>query len=366
MSNHDLISSMNDFIPSYAIYRDWIALKKLSSKPVIKLCSNESPLGTNPNVMQALLPCFEDIALYPDPESTELKTRLSILHNVLPDMLAIGNGSTELIDLIIREKINPGDTTLIPEYSYPLYQILVTHCRGNAMMIRTHQWEYDLNAIIEAISVDTRLIFLANPNNPTGVWINIDAIESFMRQIPTDITVVIDEAYYDFLESTPCYASAIPLVKKYPHLIVTRTFSKAYGLAGLRVGYAVAQAELIQKITKRKQSSNVNLFAQKAAVIACEDDAYKKSILMTVEKNRTYLTTHLNKLGIDYLSSQTNFLLITLHEAAQLTYSKLRQHRILVQPMDRYHLPSHIRVSIGKQEDLHDFIVALQKEMPWI
>lgn len=353
------INNIAKELPSYMINEDLNRIKNINHKPIIKLCSNESPLGTNPIISNQILNKLNEIHLYPDPEANELKKLIANKNNINTNQIVIGNGSTEIIDLITQDAISNGDSAIISDYSYPLYEILIKNNHGKPVIVPTMGWQYDLKKIHDAIQKNTKIIFLANPNNPTGTWISYNDLNNFLKKIPENILVIIDEAYYDFLENEPGYKSSIVLVNNYKNVIVTRTFSKVYGLAGLRVGYAISSSETIARIKKRKQSANVNIIAQYAATIAYNDEYYRKNVVKEVKINRNFLQKELKKHKINYISTKTNFILIEVSQSSLDIYRKLLNFNIIVQPMEFYNLKNYIRVSIGTKHELKIFVNSL-------
>lgn len=347
-------------LPSYKINDD---IERLNSHGVhyIRLCSNESPLGPNYSVVNFLKKNMDKIHLYPDPDSRSLRKIIADRLSIDSNQIIIGNGSTEILDLITQCFISSGCSAVISAYSYLLYKILVENNRGQIITGQSNNLDYSLDNISKLVEKNTKIIYLANPNNPTGKWVELSKINKFLENIPSNVIVVIDEAYYEFLENQPGYYSAINLIKKYDNLIVTRTFSKAYGLAGLRIGYAISQSNNISKIKKFKQSANVNSLAQYAAEIAYKDDEYKNSVVRYAHKSINFIAKNLDELGVEYIPSNTNFMLIKTNIGSQMAYDALLKSNIIIQPMQLYNLPDYIRVSAGSENDIDSFIASFVK-----
>jgi len=342
----------NSITPYYRISEDLDHLHKNYQGRIIKLCSNESILGANPNVMIALQKEIDKIHLYPNPESAAIKKIIATQLNLDPGSIIFGNGSTELIELATQELFLQDGNAVISLYSYPLYEMLVKKYNGTVRVVPMNNWEIDLTKFLNQIDHQTKAIYLASPNNPTGSWVAFEDLERFIKQIPKNIMLIIDEAYGEYLEGDPGYASLVPLTQRYNNLMVTKTFSKVYGLAGLRIGYAIANNEFIQKIRRRKQSANVNMMAQIAAIIAYQDTDYKNKVIFEVKKSLQLLTKKLAELNIEFISKSTNFLLVKTAKHSLQIYKELLKYGIVVQPMDFYNLPEYIRISIGKKEDM--------------
>ena len=338
-------------LPSYLINRDYRNIIK-SHDNVARLCSNESPLGTNPNVINAIKHSLTESHLYPDPECHELVTLISETLQIDTESILFGNGSTELIELASRCTLENSGNGIISEYAYPLYEILVKRYQGVVKIIPTIHWEYDLDSFRRSIDADTKIIYIANPNNPTGSWISHNQLIEFMNDVPNRTLVIIDEAYCDFMEGMPGYASSVSLIHTYANVLVTRTFSKAYGLAGLRIGYALGHPHIIQAMKMQKQSANVNRIAQYAALAAYQDDRYRETVIHEVEKNRIFLESRLKAMDIPFLKTHTNFMLVKVNQASIMAYKKLLTHGIIIQPMELYQLQNYIRISIGGEGDI--------------
>ncbi len=353
INNKEIIS------PTYMIIRDIRHLTNSNVGKVFRLCSNESPLGTNYRVIDTIIKGLDKLHTYPDPDSFDIKHLVSKNLGIDEKCIVFGNGSTELIEILINYLFIELGNTVISQYTYPLYEMLVAKCNSDIIKAPMIDWQYDLDGMVAAVTKKTKAIFLTNPNNPTGSWITLDRLCGFLKKIPSNILVIIDEAYYDYMDNVPEYASGINLLDKFSNLVITRTFSKVYGLAGLRIGYAIAAPEIISKIASRKQSANVNIVAQYAAVAAYLDDEYRRKVILEVNKNRLMLENKLQSMNIKFISTNTNFIMIRVKQASIDAYKKLLGHNIVVQPMEIYGLSEYIRVSIGNEEDTNKFISIL-------
>lgn len=346
--------------PSYLIAKDIREIKNRDPKvEFIKLCSNESALGANPIVVKLLKKKLEEIYLYPDIEAFELKKTISKKLKIEMDQITLGNGSSDILEIIARRFITSNTSAIVSEFGYPLYQMLIKKMQGKVIKVPMHNWNYNLGAILEKIEEETRVIFLTNPNNPTGTWISHQNLDNFLEKIPKNIVTVIDEAYYEYFASMENYSSAIVLLSKYKNLIITRTFSKIYGLAGLRVGYSISNLELSKSLNEIKQPAYINSLALHAATLALNDEPYLSKVLTLVNTERQYVISKLTALGVNYISSQTNYILIEFKQTAISIYKELLNYNILVQPMDIYGLPNSIRVTLGAHSNNAQFISAL-------
>lgn len=347
-------------MPSYMIDKDIKALGG-DQDTLIKMCSNESPLGTNKNVIRKLQPFLNKLHLYPEPDPKELAQLIAQDLGINTKEIIFGNGSTELLELIGQEFIDRNALSLVSQHTYPLYEMIIKRRGGKTIKIEMKDGAYHLGAFLEKITHDTTTIFIANPNNPTGTWIPYRELEDFIKEIPKHVLIVIDEAYYDYLEGLSQYSSAVRLIHQYPNLIVTRTFSKVYGLAGIRIGYAISNPFNIYKLKLRKQSANVNTLAQYAAITAYQDSSYKQQVLTAVKKGREYLEYNFEKMSVNFIPSTTNFILIHTGKSSIDIYKKFLTKRIVVQPMTYYQLNNSIRVSVSTEENNKKFISVLSK-----
>lgn len=339
--------------------RDIRRLKNSSTNQVFRLCSNESPLGTNNRVIDTVIKNLGELHTYPDPDSFEIKSLVSKNLGIDEERIIFGNGSTELIEILTNHLFQDQGSAVISQYTYPLYEMLVARCNGAIIKVPMINWQYDLDGMMATINNDTRAIFLVNPNNPTGSWISLNKLHDFLVEVPKHILVIVDEAYYDYMDGVPEYSSGVNLIDKFANLVITRTFSKVYGLAGLRIGYAIAAPEIIKMIASRKQSANVNIVAQYAAVAAYLDDDYRNNVITEVNKNRLMLENALRGMNIDFIHTNTNFIMIKVKQASIDVYKKLLEHNIVIQPMEIYNLSGYIRVSIGNEDDTNKFISTL-------
>lgn len=346
---------------------DLVALRRAASEPLLELGSNENPYGASPLARQAVLDALHDLHVYPDPRGGDLKRALAARHGIDPAQWILGNGSHELLMQLARVFAGPDAQILASQYGFAVYAI-AANAVGAPFAVapalpRTHVMPrgHDLEAIAAAITAQTRLIYLANPNNPTGTWFGADALAAFMRSVPPHVLVVMDEAYAEFADA-PDYASALPLIAAHPNLIVTRTFSKAYALAGLRVGYAAAHPQLIALLERVRESFNVNALGLAAAEAALRDTEHLQWTLARNAEQRALLADALRQRGYAVAPSQTNFLLVDCGERAASLDTALLARGIVLRPMAGYGLPECLRITVGTASENRRLLAALDQE----
>lgn len=328
---------------------------------VIKLASNENPLGPSPKVLAALQAALPELNYYPDAQAYTLSRAIAARHGVSPDMVRVGNGADGLIRELCVSYLEDGDEVITSMSSFPVYDISTAVMR--ARMVKTpltSDLRFDLEAIADAITERTRLIFICNPNNPTGTIVTADEVAAFMRRVPDHVIVVFDEAYYEFVDS-PDYPDGLSYVKNGHHnVVVLRTFSKAYGIAGIRLGYGIAQPELLAPLRTASESFPVNRLAQVAGLAALEDDEFMARTVAVNAAGRAYLCREFDRLGLAYAPSHTNFVLVHVGPQAKAVFQELLKRGVIVRPCTGYDLPEHLRVSIGTEAQNARFIAALE------
>ncbi|MBW2609711.1 MAG: histidinol-phosphate transaminase [Deltaproteobacteria bacterium] len=326
----------------------------------IKLASNENPLGPSPLAVQAIQEKVKTLNRYPDGSGYYLKEKISDIFGLAQDQIIIGNGSNELIELIIRTFLSVGEEFIQAYPTFLVYEKIVTGAGGEAISIPLSDFRIDLAAILKAINPKTKMIFINNPNNPTGSALSKNEVLAFLRTIPQDIVVVLDEAYIEFVSDKEV-ANGLDLLRHYPRLIVLRTFSKLYGLAGLRIGYGFASAEIIDYMNRVRQPFNVNTLAQAAATAALADSEFVSETLKIVRDGLDYLFDQLENLGLEYVPTQTNFFLIKVPMGGKKTYELMLKEGVIVRSMQSYGLGDYIRINVGLPEENERFIKTLKK-----
>jgi histidinol-phosphate aminotransferase len=324
----------------------------------VKLASNENPLGPSPRALAAACRALEDIARYPDGNGFALKRALAGWLGVPPECLTLGNGSNDVLELAARAFATPENEIVFSEHAFAVYPIVTRAVGARPVVARSRDFGHDLEAMRAAVSERTRLVFIANPNNPTGTWLTAEALEAFVRAMPGHVLVVVDEAYHEYVRA-PGYASLLPRLHRYPNLIVTRTFSKVYGLAGLRVGYGVSSPAVADVLNRVRQPFNVNSAALAAALAALDDREHvERSVRLNGEGMRQ-LTDGFAALGLRHIPSVANFVCVDLGRPAAGVYEALLREGVIVRPVAGYGMPNHLRLTVGLPEENERFLKAL-------
>ena len=343
--------------------------RELGLTKVVKLASNENPLGPSPRAVEAARRALSEIHLYPDGGGYELKAKLAEKLGVEPAMITLGNGSNDVLELIARAFLNDKASCVFSEHAFAVYPIVSQAVGANARIAKAHdgsrgpRYGHDLTALLAMVDSNTRVIFIANPNNPTRTFLKAFEIEAFLQKVPEHVVVVIDEAYNEFLTPEQQY-DAIAWVRKYPNVIVSRSFSKAYGLAGLRIGYGIAQNNITDLLNRIRQPFNVNSLAQAAAIAALADSAFLKKCYDLNCAGYAQLTKAFDLMGLSYIPSSGNFVLVKVGEepnAGAKVNLELLKAGVIVRPVGNYGLPQWLRISIGLPEENQIFIDALKK-----
>lgn len=334
--------------------------RELGIKNSIKLASNENPIGPSPMAVNAIREKLGTLNRYPDGSGYYLKEKLAKRFVVPPQQIILGNGSNEIIELIIRTFLSPGENVVQPFPTFLVYEKIVKGAGGTITSVPLLDFKPDLEAMLKAVRPDTKIVFLNNPNNPTGALLTHDEIGSFLKALPADIIVALDEAYIEFA-TDPLAADGIRLLTERPNLVTLRTFSKLYGLAGLRIGYGFSSEQLIDYMNRVRQPFNANLLAQAAATAALDDYDFVEKTLSLVRSGLRYLYSALEEMGLEYVPTQTNFFLIRMPGGGRHIYERLLTHGVIVRAMESFGLSDYIRVSVGLPEENHRFIEALKR-----
>ncbi len=331
----------------------------------VKLASNENPLGPSPKALAAARAALDGVALYPDGNGFALKRRLSEKLNVPMAWLTLGNGSSDILDFAVCAFVTPENEVVFSEHAFAIYPILTQAAGARAVVVPAKRWGNDLAALHRAIGPKTRLVFIANPNNPTGTWLARAELEAFLAALPAHVVVMIDEAYFEYASYAPMgardYPDALEWVGKFPNLIVARTFSKVYGLAGLRVGYGVSQPAVADLLNRVRPPFNVNSLALVAATAALDDAAHLNMTLEITAKGMHQLVAGFAELGLGHIPSVGNFVCVDIGKPAEPAYEALLREGIIVRPVANYGLPNHLRVTVGVPEENARFLTALEK-----
>jgi len=352
----DSILSIDPYVPGKPIET---LERELGIEESIKLASNENPIGPSPLAIKALYNCMENLNRYPDGGGYDLVKKLSDHLNLPVEKIVLGAGSDDIIGMLTRALLTPGDEAVMPKPSFLMYDIMVRSCGAKSVYIPLNSLCIDLKKMAASVTEKTRLLFLTNPNNPTGKHIDRMAFEKFLDSIPDSVVVVVDEAYIEFVKDKTC-AQSIQYINENRPLVTLRTFSKAYGLAGLRVGYGVMPETIAGLLHRVRQPFNVNALAQAAAIAALDDREFLKKTLETVHHGLDFLSGQLNRMHIRHFSSQANFLLIDLEEDADDVYRRLLKKGVIVRSMRSYGFPQYIRVTVGLPRENERFVGALE------
>jgi histidinol-phosphate aminotransferase len=332
--------------------------RELGIRDSIKVASNENPLGPSPRALAAIAAAVGDLHRYPDGSAFHLKRRLAERLRVAPEGIVIGNGSNEIIELVVRAFLRPGDEAVMADQAFVVYRLIVQAANGVARVVPLRNFTHDLEAMAWAVGPRTRVVFLANPNNPTGTIFRRAAWEAFLTTLPAGVIVVADDAYAEYVDD-PEYPDTIhgrgdgrvPVVS-------LRTFSKLYGLAGLRVGYGVGPAVIMEAINRIRQPFNVNALALTGALAALDDDEHVRRTLAVNREGMGFLTEAFRRLGLAYVPSVANFVLLEVGEGARV-YEALLRRGVIVRPMGGYGFPAHVRVTVGLPEENRRLVDAL-------
>jgi histidinol-phosphate aminotransferase len=331
----------------------------------VKLASNENPLGPSPKAQEAARLALMDAGRYPDSNGFELKAALAKKHDVAIEAITLGNGSNEVLELVARAFLGPDLEAVFSDYAFIVYPIVTQSVGARARVAparpREHPMAYghDLEAMAPLINARTRVVFIANPNNPTGTYLTGASLESFIADLPSGVLVVVDEAYFEYV-AEPDYPDTTQWLARFPNLIVTRTFSKAYGLAGLRIGYALSHPQIADLLNRVREPFNVNTIAQAAALAALEDTAHLKQSIWINREGMRCLQDACAELGLTALRSVGNFLCVDIKRPSGAVYEALLREGVIVRPIANYGLPNHLRITIGLPEENERLINALR------
>jgi histidinol-phosphate aminotransferase len=360
------IADLRPYIPGKPIEE---LERELGLVGTIKLASNENPLGPSPLARDVMRKVAADTHLYPDDSGYRLRHVIAERCGVSADGVTLGAGSSDVIDMVARVFLTPGVNAVFSRHSFAMYQIYTQASGAAAKIADAHApdhakmpYGHDLRAMAALIDAQTRVVFIANPNNPTGTWLSRSELEWFLQRVPGDVVVVLDEAYTEYVDAAE-FPDGVAWLRHYPNLVITRTFSKMYGLAGLRIGYGISTPELAAVIQRVRHPFNANLIALAAAEAALQDEAYVREARAVNEQGMEQLSSAFGSLGLNYIPSVANFIAVDLgREAAQVNEGLLRRG-IITRPIANYSLPNHLRISIGIEAHNSRFLEALRREL---
>ncbi len=329
----------------------------LNEANIIKLASNENPLGVSPKAMAAIQKALPELALYPDGNGFELKATLCKNRGVAMEQIVLGNGSNDILELAARTFLVPGDAAVYSQHAFAVYPLAVKAVGGRGIEVPAVNFGHDLDAMLAAIIADVKLVFVANPNNPTGTFIDAARVYAFLSKVPRGVIVILDEAYTEYLPQARRNKTEAWLAE-FPNLIISRTFSKAYGLAGLRVGYGLAHPDVIQLFNRVRQPFNVNQLAQVAAAAALNDDEFLQASFDVNTRGMAQLTDAFKKMNLEFIPSFGNFIAVKVGDAGPI-FQKLLKQGVIVRPVASYGMPEYLRISIGTESQNARFLAAL-------
>jgi histidinol-phosphate aminotransferase len=330
----------------------------LDEATIVKLASNENPLGISPRALAAIRGALDDLARYPDGNGFELKQALTRRYGVGMENIVLGNGSNDVLDLAARALLSPESEAVYSQHAFAVYPLAIQAIGARGIEVPARNYGHDLDAMARAVTAHTRLVFIANPNNPTGTMVGADALQRFIAAVSSHVIVVLDEAYNEYLPAEVRF-DTLSWLTQHANLVITRTFSKVYGLAGLRVGCAFANVEVADLMNRVREPFNVNSLALVAAAAALEDTAF---VNKTYELNRLgmkQITEGLTALGLEYIPSFGNFVSFKVPRAAQV-FQRLLEAGVIVRPIASYGMPDHLRVSIGLESENARFLDSLR------
>ncbi|MGA2774662.1 MAG: histidinol-phosphate transaminase [Candidatus Omnitrophota bacterium] len=333
--------------------------RQLGLKEIIKLASNENPYGPSPKALAAIKKNLPRINRYPDSAGFYLKKKLAKTYNIKEENIVLGNGSDELIDIILKTFVEDDEHILTADFTFLEYSIISKVKNRTVLTVPLKYFRYDLDAIKRKIDPNTKIIFISNPNNPTGTYVGKYELDEFLKGLPESVIVVLDEAYEAFIDVSD-FASGIDYFPK-NNVIILKTFSKAYGLAGLRVGFAVGRKEFISYMNIARQPFNVNSLAQTAAIAVLDDKAFLEKTKKLILEGKNYLYDNLKKLGLAYVPTVANFILIDTGSDGIEVFNKMLKFGVIVRDMRQYGLKNYIRVTIGTKKENERFIKVLKK-----
>jgi histidinol-phosphate aminotransferase len=336
--------------------------RELSLKEIVKLASNENPLGPSPKARAHYLKAVRDLALYPEGSSPQLREAIAHFHGLAPERVLVGNGSDELIRLLCEAFLDCEDEVIVSQYGFIRFKQQAAMMAARVIEIPAADWTHDLETMAKASSPRTKIVFIANPNNPTGTYNGEDELRALLKTVPPSSLVVLDEAYWHYAQASPGYPRSLPgLLKRHENLVVLRTFSKVYGLAGLRVGYALGEPGILGWLDRIRMPFNVNLPAQQACVEALKDEAFVRRSVELVWREREILGGSLRDMGFSVCEGAANFLFVRSPIPGRELFKNLLKAGVIIRPLDEYGLLEHVRVTIGSRLQNRILVSALKQ-----
>ncbi len=336
--------------------------RELGLEEIIKLASNENPLGPSQMVLDAIA-STKDLSRYPDGNGFNLKKALADKHNINMDRITLGNGSNDILEMVARAFVNTEHQVIYSEHSFAVYPIVTQAVGAEHVVVPANEWGHDLSAMLEAVTDKTRLMFIANPNNPTGTWIKSERLRHLLENVPEHVIVLVDEAYFEYASVEEHYPDSSLWLDDFSNLIVTRTFSKAYGLAGLRVGYGLSHPDIANLLNRVRQPFNNNSLALVAAETALQDEQYIERSVSVNQNGMQELIKAFDELGLEFIPSKGNFICVDFKQPTDSVFQALLKAGVIVRPVANYGMPNHLRISIGLESENIRFIAELTKIM---
>jgi len=340
---------------------------RLDESKIVKLASNENPLGPSPLGRAAAERELAEAARYPDGNAFDLKAALSKAYRIAPEAIVVGNGSNDILELVASAFLAPGRAAVISQHAFAVYP-LATQARGARIItVPAHRFGHDLEAMAAAVTAETRVVFIANPNNPTGTFVSGEALQRFLQRVPQDVVVVLDEAYNEYLPTAMRYDSTGWLAR-HANLVLVRTFSKIYGLAGLRIGFGLMHAGIADLLNRVRQPFNANSVALAAAAAALQDAAFVKRSFELNRDGMAQLERGFRRLGLEFIPSCANFISVLVPSRdgrpdAARVYEQLLRRSVIVRPLGGYEMPDHLRATVGLQAENELFLAALESSL---
>ncbi|MGQ0577870.1 MAG: histidinol-phosphate transaminase [Betaproteobacteria bacterium] len=330
----------------------------LKEASIVKLASNENPLGASPKALAAMRAALDEVARYPDGNGFELRVALAGTYRVAAERIVLGNGSNDVLEMVAHAFLAPGTSAVYSQHAFAVYPLATQATGAAGIEVPAREFGHDLDAMERAVRGDTRVVFVANPNNPTGTWLAPDVLHAFLRKLPADVLLVLDEAYYEYLDPG-LRGDSLKWLERFPNLVVSRTFSKAYGLAGLRVGFAVAHPQVADLMNRVRQPFNVSSLAQAAALAALADQDFVQRSRALNAQGMQVLTAAFTRLSLSWIPSYANFVSIKVPRATEV-FQRLLRHGVIVRPIAGYGMPQYLRVTVGTEAENARFLAALE------
>ena len=360
----DILNNLNPGIEDLHPYEPGRSIDEVVAEfghhQVVKLASNENPLGASPKALSVISELESDLHLYPDGNGTKLKHAIANHENVLPDNVIIGNGSNEILELVARALLNSDTSAIASKHAFAVYKIVTQSAGALLIEVPTSNWDHDLNSFSDHLEQDTRVIFIANPNNPTGTYNSHEEVYSLLKKVPSSVLVVLDCAYFEYVTKED-YVKPLDLLNEFDNLLITKTFSKIHGLASIRVGYGIANPSLIEVLNRIRQPFNVNTIAQAMACEAINDHEHIRQSIELNSQQYEFLFDKLSKLGLDCIPSVGNFITFKGNFIGKEMFNNLMKKGVIVRSVDLYDMKDFIRVTIGTEAENLKFLSELEE-----